>query len=69
MIMNNPKEVEKALLKRGFKVDFTEYLKWKTKRSGLLKEIESVRAKRNTLSKSIGLYKREKEIQKNCLAK
>ncbi len=68
MIMNNPKEVEKALLKRGFKVDFTEYLKWKTKRSSFLKEIESVRAKRNTLSKSIGLYKREKRDTKELFS-
>jgi len=58
-IMNDPEAVKEALAKRGFKVDFKDYLKWKVMRSELLKEIESVRAKRNSLSKSIGLYKRE----------
>lgn len=58
-IMNDPEAVKEALAKRGFKVDFKDYLKWKETRSELLKEIESVRAKRNSLSKSIGLYKRE----------
>ncbi|HOO44087.1 MAG TPA: serine--tRNA ligase, partial [Bacillota bacterium] len=60
-IMTNPDEVKAALAKRGFEVDFGEYLKLKTLRSALLQNIESVRAERNALSKSIGEYKREKK--------
>ena len=58
-ILNDPEAVKNALKKRGFDVDFTEYIKMKEQRSSLLSRIEEVRAKRNKLSKSIGLYKRE----------
>ncbi len=59
-IIKDPQAVQAALAKKGYEVDFSEYLKLKTRRSELLQNIESVRAERNTLSKSIGLYKREK---------
>ncbi len=61
LILNNPEAVKKALLKREFDVDFTEYLDLKELRNNLLQKIEDVRAKRNKLSKSIGQYKREKK--------
>lgn len=60
-IINNPEEVKAALAKRGFAVDFEEYLDMKERRSQLLQKIEKVRADRNSLSKSIGEYKREKK--------
>jgi len=68
-IINNPDEVKKALLKRGFEVDFSEYLELKQLRNSLLKKIEEVRALRNKLSKSIGQYKREKKDTTELFAK
>lgn len=60
-ILNDPEAVKNALKKRGFEVDFTEYIRLKELRGTLLKRIEDVRSKRNKLSKSIGEYKREKK--------
>ncbi len=60
-IINNPEEVRAELLKRGFEVDFTEYIEQKELRNSLLLKIEEIRARRNKLSKSIGEYKREKK--------
>ncbi len=59
-IIANPEAVKEDLLRKGYEVDFTEYLELKELRGELLTKIEDVRAKRNKLSKSIGLYKREK---------
>lgn len=61
LIMSNPEYVEKALLKRGFEVDFSGFIELREKRNALIKRIEEVRALRNKLSKSIGEYKREKK--------
>lgn len=60
-INNDPEAVKAALLKRGFEVDFTEYLELKQLRNLLIIKIEEIRASRNKLSKSIGQYKREKK--------
>ena len=60
-IMQDPEAVKKALAKRGYEVDFTEYLELKELRNTLILKIEDVRAKRNKLSKSIGIFKREKK--------
>ena len=60
-IMQDPEAVKKALAKKDFEVDFTEYLKLKELRNTLILKIEDVRAKRNKLSKSIGQFKREKK--------
>ncbi len=61
MIVANPELVKKALLKRGFEVDFLGFLELREKRNSLIKKIEEVRALRNKLSKSVGEYKREKK--------
>ncbi|MFA7076348.1 MAG: serine--tRNA ligase [Candidatus Izemoplasmatales bacterium] len=61
LIMNEPEYVKKALLKRGFEVDFKGFIELREKRNSLLKNIEEVRALRNKLSKSIGEYKRDKK--------
>lgn len=60
-IIKDPEAVKKALAKREYEVDFTEYLELKELRNTLLQKIEDVRARRNKLSKSIGQYKREKK--------
>lgn len=60
-MMSDPEAVKQALAKRGFDVDFSDYLEMKEKRSDLLQRIEKVRADRNHLSKLIGQYKREKK--------
>ncbi len=61
MIMHDPEYVKKALLKRGFEVDFKGFIELREKRNELIKRIEEVRALRNKLSKSVGEYKREKK--------
>jgi seryl-tRNA synthetase len=61
LIVSNPEYVEKALLKRGFEVDFSGFIELREKRNTLIKRIEEVRALRNKLSKSVGEYKREKK--------
>jgi len=61
MIVANPELVKKALLKRGFEVDFLGFLELREKRNSLIKKIEEVRALRNKLSKSVGEFKREKK--------
>lgn len=60
-ILNQPEMVEKALLKKGLKVDFKNFIEMSKKRVSLIQEIENIRAKRNKLSKLIGEYKREKK--------
>ncbi len=59
LIVDQTEFVKKALKKRGFEVDLQTVIDLREKRSELLKRIEDVRAKRNKLSKDIGLYKRE----------
>lgn len=61
LIVRDPELVKKALLKKGFEVDFNGFLELREKRNALIKKIEEVRALRNKLSKSIGEYKREKK--------
>ena len=61
LIVSNPEYVKNSLLKRGFEVNFDNFLALREKRSELIKRIEEVRALRNKLSKSIGEYKREKK--------
>ena len=61
LIMSNPEYVKKALLKRGFEVDFSGFIELRENRAALIKKIEDVRALRNKLSKSIGEFKREKK--------
>ncbi|MDA3932162.1 MAG: serine--tRNA ligase [Tenericutes bacterium] len=60
-ILNQPEMVQKALLKKGVDVNFDGFIDMRNKRVSLIQEIESIRAKRNQLSKDIGAYKREKK--------
>ena len=61
LIINNPELVKKALAKKGVEVNFDGFLDLREKRSNLIQEIETIRAKRNKLSKQIGEYKRKKK--------
>lgn len=61
LILNQPELVKKALKKKGVDVDFDGFIEMREERVGLIQEIEAIRAKRNQLSKNIGLYKREKK--------
>lgn len=60
MILQQPELVEKALEKKGVKVHFEHFIDMRNQRVELIQEIEAIRAKRNQLSKEIGVYKREK---------
>ena len=61
LIVKETEYVKMALLKRGFEVDFSGFIKLREERNSLIQNIENVRALRNKLSKSIGEYKREKK--------
>src|SRR6056297_2554059 len=63
-ILNQPEMVQKALEKKGVEVCFDGFIEMRNQRVELIQEIESIRAKRNQLSKDIGAYKREKKDTK-----
>lgn len=59
-IRANPEKVKEALDKRGYQIDFEEFLSFEKERLLLLKEIEQKRAIRNSVSQEIARLKREK---------
>lgn len=61
LILNQAELVQKALEKKGVSVRFDGFIDMRQQRVSLIQEIESIRAKRNQLSKQIGVYKREKK--------
>jgi seryl-tRNA synthetase len=61
LILKQPEMVQKALEKKGVDVHFDGFIEMREQRVQLIQEIESIRAKRNQLSKQIGAYKREKK--------
>jgi seryl-tRNA synthetase len=61
LILNQPEMVQKALEKKGVEVRFDGFIEMRNQRVELIQEIESIRARRNQLSKEIGVYKREKK--------
>jgi len=65
LILNNPELVKNALKKKGVEVNFDGFIDMRQERVALIQEIESIRAKRNQLSKQIGVYKREKKDTKD----
>ncbi len=60
-IRENRKKVEEALKRRGASFDLERFLKLDEERRRLLKEVEELKAMRNTASKEIGLSLREKK--------
>ncbi|HZK29151.1 MAG TPA: serine--tRNA ligase [Clostridia bacterium] len=59
-IRNNPQEVAKKLARRGFVVDFSEFLDADSKRRALMHETEKLKAERNQKSADIPLIKKQK---------
>ena len=58
-IRNNKEEVEKALLKKNFSVDFTELLEWDSLRRKSIFDVEQMKAKKNTVSADIPKMKKQ----------
>ncbi|QLY39921.1 serine--tRNA ligase [Hujiaoplasma nucleasis] len=65
LLLNQPELVQKALSKKGVNVSFDGFIEMRNQRVNLIQEIEAIRAKRNQLSKEIGVYKREKRDTEN----
>lgn len=61
MIRKEPEEVARKLAKRGFDIDFTEFLEQDAKRRQLMHETESLKAERNQKSGSIPRLKKQGE--------
>lgn len=58
-IRNNKEEVEEALLKRNFRVNFTELLEWDAKRRQNIYEVEQMKAEKNIVSNDIPRLKKQ----------
>lgn len=59
LIRNNPEEIKKALAKRNYEVDFSEFMLWDKERKSIIQTVEELKAKRNKASKEIPLLKKE----------
>ena len=59
-IRNKPEEVAQKLARRGFEVDFSDFLEADEKRRRLMHETEELKAERNTKSAEIPLSKKQK---------
>jgi seryl-tRNA synthetase len=60
-IRENPEKIKKALDKRLFNVDFTEFLHWDSRRKQLQHETDELRARKNEASKKIPAMKKAGE--------
>jgi seryl-tRNA synthetase len=58
-IRQTPDEVAASLKKRGYDVDFTEFLSLDSKRKDIIAEVESLKHERNTVSREIPKIKKE----------
>jgi seryl-tRNA synthetase len=61
LIRKDPEFVAKALAKREYKVDFTEFLAWDAKRRQLITGVEAMKAERNRIGKDIPQMKQRGE--------
>ncbi len=59
-IRNKPEEVAAKLARRGFEVDFTEFLESDAQRRALMHQTEELKAERNKKSAEIPLIKKQK---------
>lgn len=59
LIRDNPDSVKSSLAKRGYKVDFIDFLELDQKRKTIIGSVETLKAKRNSVSKEIPSLKRE----------
>lgn len=69
MIRENPELVREKLAKRGFEVDFSEFLQRDAERRRLIYETEQLRAEKNKVSAMIPALKREKKDIEPLLAR
>lgn len=60
--------LKKALQKRGYEIDLTEFLSLEEERLRLLKESEELRNKRNVVSEEIGKIKRQRQDASSLVA-
>ncbi|MBI5213569.1 MAG: serine--tRNA ligase, partial [Nitrospirae bacterium] len=60
--------LKKALEKRGFAIDLSEFLSLEEERLKLLKESEELRNKRNVVSEEIGKLKKQKQDAEKLIA-
>lgn len=60
-IRSNPDEVVAAMKTRGMDLDLSEFLSLDEKRRKILSEVEQLKSKRNTVSKEIGMMKKNGE--------
>ncbi|MGD0281310.1 MAG: serine--tRNA ligase [Dissulfurispiraceae bacterium] len=60
-VRENIELVEKAMERRCYGIDFSDFLRMEEERLGLLKESEELRNKRNVVSEEIGKLKRQKK--------
>lgn len=58
-IRNNPEEIAKKLLKKGFEIDFSDLLEFDKEKRELMTVAETKKAKRNKVSALIPVYKKE----------
>ncbi len=68
LIRRDPDYVVKALAKRGYEVDFTDFLEGDTKRRQLMTEVEQMKARRNKVSATIPQLKKAGEDTTEVLA-
>ena len=60
-IRSNPDEVVRAMKTRGMNLDLSEFLSLDERRRKILSEVEQLKSKRNTVSKEIGMMKKNGE--------
>ena len=59
LIRTSPEEVQNALLKKGFSVNFDDFLSKDKERRAKLQEVENLKAKRNKVSSEVPKLKKE----------
>ena len=68
LIRKDPEYVARALAKREYRVDFTEFLVWDGQRRALIAESETMKAERNRISREVPAMKKRGENTDALLA-
>jgi seryl-tRNA synthetase len=58
-LRNNLQEIQESLVKKGFKIDIASFEKLESRRKDIQIETQQLQAKRNKISKDIGLIKKD----------
>ncbi len=69
LIRKDPEAVAKALAKREYEVDFSEFLTWDGKRRQIITEVETMKAERNRIGKEVPEMKKRGENTDELLAR